>query len=87
MTVRHWPLAGVSEQFYSGGFDNEQEDLRKLLRQIARWMEHEKRKDLVVEAVTIFPHAYPDDNITGLIDDQNADEPVSWAAVVHMVQQ
>lgn len=74
VTVRHWPLVGNLETFYSGEFIDEQEDLRKLLRQIARWMEHEKDPTMTVDAINIYPY----------IED-NPDQPTNWAACVWLV--
>lgn len=74
MTVRHWPLMGDLEVFYSGGFENDQEDLRKILRQIARWMEHEMPPGKLVTAVTVYPYL-----------ENNPDIPTSWAGNVWMV--
>lgn len=76
MTVRHWPLMGDLEQFYSGGFEDEQEDLRKILRQVARWMEHEKDPRRLVDAVTIYPYSG---------EDKVGDELTTWSANVWLV--
>jgi hypothetical protein len=74
MSVRHWPLFGDIEQFYSGGFIDEQEDLRKLLRQIARWMEHDKNPNTTVNAIAVYPYV-----------EDTPDVPTTWAANVWLV--
>ncbi|MGH7867571.1 MAG: hypothetical protein ACREP9_08045 [Candidatus Dormibacteraceae bacterium] len=73
--VKHWPIRGNIEYFYSGGYSDDQQDLKRLLRQIARWMEHTQPPGQTVDAITIYPS----------FDLVEGGESITWAANVWLV--
>lgn len=75
--VRQWPLSGTVMQFYVGGFESPDEDLRKLLRHIARWSEHHMPGHLSVEAVHVWPVSEMDPN----------EQPTTWGASALLVDR